>query len=67
MHYYHMFDHCREPKSTAFDDWKPTRQEETKYLNLSISPRMVNEEMPFHSRLTFWDQIISSLNSKDEL
>ena len=60
-----MFNHCREPKNSAFVDWKPTIQEKTRYLNLNMNPHMVNEEMPFYSRLAFWDKIIGPV--KDEL
>ena len=30
-----------------------------------MNPHMVNEEMPFYSRLAFWDKIIGPV--KDEL
>jgi hypothetical protein len=47
--------------------WPPTAKKETLYLNISARPHLVNEDMPFRHRLSFWDEVMSASYDKDEL
>ena len=51
--------------------WFPTTQQQPRYLQIDLeSPVLVNDVMPFHSRLDFWTTLLDSYNNvpaKEEL
>lgn len=47
--------------------WPPTTKKETLYLNISVHPHLVKEEMPFRHRLAFWDELMSASYDNHEL
>nr|CAH0103358.1 unnamed protein product [Daphnia galeata] len=51
--------------------WLPTTQQQPRYLQIDLeSPVLVNDVMPFHSRLDFWTTLLGSYSKvsvKEEL
>lgn len=55
------------PHSDVAPHWPPTTEKKSQYLNIKFEPVVMDEEMPYHSRLSFWDQISRNLPARDEL
>ncbi len=67
-----FYYYSRVPQSDEIiGHWLPTTQEHPRYLQIDLqSPALVNNVMPFHSRLDFWTSLLSSYNNvpaKEEL
>jgi hypothetical protein len=64
--------YSRVPQSDEIiGHWLPTTQEQPRYLQMDLeSPVLVNDVMPFHSRLDFWTTLLGSYSGvsvKEEL
>ena len=70
MHFVYLF---RVPHSNEIiGHWLPTTQQQPRYLRIDLeSPVLVNDEMPFQSRLEFWTSLLRSYSDvpavKEEL
>jgi hypothetical protein len=50
--------HFRVPRSRHVDEhWLPVEPGKTRYLKINSRSTLVEEEMPFASRLPFWDRM----------
>lgn len=56
---------CRVPQSEDVVKWLPTTEEQTRYLRIEAdNPTLINNSMPFQSKLAFWNSILGSANEE---
>lgn len=58
---------CRIPQSEhVVDKWLPTTHGKVRYLQIEAdNPKLVNDSMPFQSKLAFWNSLLTA--GKEEL
>lgn len=61
------FAESGEPKSNVVAEWSPNTSEQPHYLDIKLVPTVMKQKMPFHDRISFWNQLPEKLSSKDEL
>jgi hypothetical protein len=67
-----FYYYSRVPQSDEIiGHWLRTTQQQPRYLQMDLeSPVLVNDVMPFHSRLDFWNSLLGSYSKvsvKEEL
>ena len=58
----------RTPRSDLTAEWLPMDENETRYLNIDAKNpvMMMSEDLPFRSRLPYWDQILGPIQAEEE-
>jgi len=56
------------PRSDLTAEWLPMDENETRYLNIDAKNpvMMMSEDLPFRSRLPYWDQILGPFQGEEE-
>lgn len=61
-----LMDHRIPQSEDVGDKWLPTTREQVRYLRIEANnPKLINNSMPFQSKLDFWKNLLTT--GKDEL